>query len=281
MALITCPNCGKQISDKAAACPQCGEAVVLAPAVPEEPKPIICEECGTELQPDAEVCPNCGCPVNTAEEPGEEAPQKVEVTAVNLPQMNKNTKKYIIIAAIAVIAIIAAIFIGKGIHNSNLEKQAAERSAQYIADIETASFSMLMGAIDAEDAGNLIKKVWYNSIYEERDSETDKYTRPNGYFLDDFNDALTYLFLDEDFIELCDGIEANQELVSGMMKELKNPPEEHEDAYDAIRELYDAYTDLTNLAINPSGNLSSFSENFNEADSEVANCYDAMKMYID
>lgn len=279
MALIKCSNCGKDISDKATACPQCGEPVVIEAAV-EEPKPLLCEECGAELLENTEVCPNCGCPVTT-EEPAEDTPQKVEVTAVKLPGMAKNTKKYIIIAAIAVVVLIAAIFIGKGIHNSNLEKQAAQRSAEYLTDLETASFTMLMGAIDAEDAGNLIKKVWYNSIYEERDSETDKYTRPNGYFLDDFNDALAKLFSDSDFIELCSGIEDNQDLVAGMMKDLKNPPEEHEDAYDAIKEFYDAYTDLTNLAINPSGNLSSFSENFNEADSEVANCYDAMKMYID
>lgn len=35
---------------------------------------------------------------------------------------------------------------------------------------------MLDGAAKAENAGNLIKSVWYNAIYEERDTETDKYT---------------------------------------------------------------------------------------------------------
>ena len=33
------------------------------------------------------------------------------------------------------------------------------------------------------------KKVCYNAIYEERDDSTDKYTRPSGYFVSDFNDA--------------------------------------------------------------------------------------------
>ena len=32
---------------------------------------------------------------------------------------------------------------------------------------------MLEGASDAESSGNLIKKVWYNAIYEKRDIETD------------------------------------------------------------------------------------------------------------
>ena len=41
--------------------------------------------------------------------------------------------------------------------------------------------------------------MWYNAIYEERNSETDQYTMKNGKFVDDFNDALSELFADENF----------------------------------------------------------------------------------
>ena len=54
MALIKCEECGKQVSDKASACPNCG--------CPIEKK-IKCEECGTLLSPKDEVCPSCGCPI--------------------------------------------------------------------------------------------------------------------------------------------------------------------------------------------------------------------------
>lgn len=54
MSMITCPECGRQISDKAQNCPNCGAPVE---------KKIICEECGTELDKDAKACPNCGAPV--------------------------------------------------------------------------------------------------------------------------------------------------------------------------------------------------------------------------
>ncbi len=57
------------------------------------------------------------------------------------------------------------------------------------------------------------------------------------------------------------------------MKELKNPPEEYKDAYEAISELYDTYISLTNLATVQSGSLQTFSANFNEADTETLNCY--------
>ena len=281
MALIKCSNCEKEISDKAKVCPQCGQPVVLATPAPEEEKPILCEECGTEIPKGMDACPNCGCPVHVNDEIAEETPQKVEVTAVNLPKMNHNTKKYVVIACVAVLAIIFALFVGNKVKEQKLAKEAAQRSANYASTLETASYTMLLGAIEAEEAGNLIKSVWYNAIYEKRDSKTDKYTRPNGWWVDDFNDALGNLFSDSSFISTISSIESNQELVAGLMKDLKNPPEEYEDAYDAIKELYDAYTALTNLATNPTGSLQTFSQNFNEADTAVANCYDAMELYID
>lgn len=281
MALIKCSNCEKEISDKAKACPQCGQPVVLAADIPEENPPILCEECGTEIPDGVDACPNCGCPVPAKEEVVDEAPQKVEVTAVNLPKMTKNTKKYIVIAVVAVLAVIIALFVGKSVKEQKLAEEAAQRSADYASTLETASYTMLLGAIEAEEAGNLIKNVWYNAIYEERDTKTDKYTRPDGWWVDDFNEALGNLFSDSDFIGTISSIESNQELVAGLMKDLKNPPEEYEDAYEAIKELYDAYTSLTNLATNPTGSLQTFSENFNEADTAVVNCYDAMELYID
>lgn len=281
MALIKCSNCEKEISDKAKVCPQCGQPVVLVTPAIEEIPSLLCEECSAEIPEGMEACPNCGCPIPEKQDIVEDVPQKVEVTAVKLPKMTKSTKKYIIIAIVAIIAAIAIFFVGNSIHQQKLAEEAAKLSEKYTSNLETASYTMLLGSAEAENAGNLIKSVWYNAIYEERDSTTDKYTRPNGYFVDDFNDALSNLFSDSDFRNTISSIESNQEFVSSLMKDLKNPPEEYEDAYETLKDLYDAYTALTNLATNPSGSLTTFSQNFNTADTEVANCYDAMKLYIE
>lgn len=277
MALIKCSNCDKVISDKAKICPQCGQPVVLETTEKKAPVVLLCEECGTVIPEGMEACPNCGCPVSMEEEVADECPQKVEVTSVKLQPIAKNTKKHIIIAIVSIIAIIAAFFVGNNVKQKKLAEEEAQRKAVYASNLETASFTMLMGAIEAEDAGNLIKKVWYNKIYNEYDSETNKYTRGAS----DFNEALSNLFADSEFRATLSSIETNQDTVAGLMKKLKNPPEEFEDAYDAIKELYDAYTKLTNLATNPSGSLQSYSQNFNNADTEVVNCYEAMQMYID
>lgn len=55
MALIKCPECGKEVSDKAAVCPNCGVEIA-----PDEVKAVICPECGSEIDPAQNICKNCG-----------------------------------------------------------------------------------------------------------------------------------------------------------------------------------------------------------------------------
>ena len=65
------------------------------------------------------------------------------------------------------------------------------------------------------------------------------------------------------------------------MKEMKNPPSKHKDAYKTLLALYDKYNDFSNLVINPTGSLQSFTEEFNKADESLADYCDKIKMYID
>lgn len=53
MALIRCPECSKEISDKASSCPQCGFPMKES---------IICVECGYRNKKDEKTCINCGYP---------------------------------------------------------------------------------------------------------------------------------------------------------------------------------------------------------------------------
>lgn len=278
MALITCRSCGKQISDKAKACPGCG--AIVFPEGPEAIKQLFCTECGSAIPSGLEVCPNCGCPVETVDhqDDKQESPQKVEITAVNLPKMKKKTQKGLIIAAIILVVAVIGTLIGVKLHK---DKQAEEAASAYKNNLNLISFSMITGGAKAEEAGNLIKSVWYNAIYEERDNTTDKYTRPDGFFVDDFNDALANLFADTTFTEIIEEIKENQKIVSGYMKDLKNPPEGFEDAYSAVKDCYDIYLSFTNMVINPSGSLQTFSSNFNDADTSFVNKYNALKLYLE
>lgn len=274
MAMTTCPNRGEQISDKAKKCVHCGAVLI-----PEEKK--YCPDCGAELEEGMESCPKCGCPVeNNAT--SEVVPQQVEVTGVKVSQ---KSKKLIVIGIIAVIAVAILVAVGVQVHKKNVAAKAAaeaqKQSEEYGSNLSLAAYSMLSGASDAETCGNLIKQVWYNAIYKESDSKTDKYTKPDGYYVSDFNDALQNLFSDSSFSSQLADINDNKDTVNSLMKKLKNPPEDYKDAYDSLSKLYDAYISLTNLATDPTGSLQTYSQNFNDADSETLNCYNALKMYLE
>lgn len=270
MAMTTCPNCGEQISDKAKKCVHCGEVLI-----PEEKK--YCPDCGAELEEGMESCQKCGCPIEN-DAALETAPQQVELTGV---KVSRKSKKVIMIGIIAVIVVMISAAVGVQVHKKNVAAEAQKRNEEYGNTLILAAYSMLSGASDAETCGNLIKQVWYNAIYKESDSKTDKYTRPKGYYVSDFNDALENLFSDSSFSSQLADIDDNKDTVNSLMKKLKNPPEDYKDAYNALSKLYDAYISLTNLATDPTGSLQTYSQNFNAADSEALNCYNALKMYLE
>lgn len=271
MAIITCPNCGEQISDKAKNCVHCG--TLLQPD-----KKLICAECGIELEEGVEICPSCGCPVEQHTEITNNAPQQVEIAGV---RMTNKIKKIALISGIALVLIVVVIFGVMQIQKKKAADEAKKAKQEYITNLSTISFTMLIGCGKAEDYGNLIKKVWSNAIYEKHDDETDKYTCPDGYFVSDFNDALTNLFADSNFSSKIDDVSENQDAVNELMKKMKNPPEEYKEAHDKMSEFYDTYIILTNLVTNPSGSLQTYSNSFNEADTKAVNCYKALEIYLE
>ena len=61
MAIIKCPECGHQISDKAPVCPSCGVEIAG--------KVIKCPNCGEVYFKDQEMCPNCHRPTYATSTP--------------------------------------------------------------------------------------------------------------------------------------------------------------------------------------------------------------------
>ena len=225
---------------------------------------IQCPECGKEISDKVKACPFCGYPME--EDAG--APQPVAVTSISIQSDPAKRKKLITGVIAAVVVIIIAI---AGFFAMQSSKAANER-ANYIS-----------GGAQAEDVCNLTKSVWYNSIFEEYDLETNKYTRKNngaGSFYDDFNDALTVLFTDKDMVSQISSIKENKTLVDSLMKDLQNPPEDLKNVYDLALEAYDSYTSLTDLAVSPSGNLQSYANEFSESDSALASAVKKLSSQI-
>ena len=270
MALIECPQCGKSLSDKASKCLFCGYENI----VQEVNNHTKCSECGHILEHSTSVCPVCGCPVENQSQEAESI-QRGNETKIHTLHLSKKNQKTIIIAVILFALVIIGIVIGVFISNKNSK-------SQYQENLSLAATTMLSGAANAEDAGRLIHDVWYNTIYEKSDARTDKYTKnAYGSFNSDFNNSILLLMVDEDFSNNIQSIKDNQGSTDSIMKNLVNPPEEFQEAYNKLQELYSSYLELTNLVINPTGSLSSYTNNFNNADTATSNAYKAIQIYIE
>ncbi|MBE5925883.1 MAG: zinc ribbon domain-containing protein [Lachnospiraceae bacterium] len=115
MAMINCPECGQEISDKAKDCIHCGKVLIE-----EVVQKRFCSDCGKEVLLEDKECPHCGCPLEN---------EKIKETVI-MKTKKGNAKKIII--PIAIIAIIVVVvfgvinFIGS---NLNEDEQLAYQNA--------------------------------------------------------------------------------------------------------------------------------------------------------
>lgn len=117
MAMIQCPDCGQEVSDKAKKCIHCGKVLV-----DDTQQKRFCAECGKEIPADSQECPFCGCPVE---------PEKAEnpTVAQIAEKAKKNKKPIIIVAAIAAVAIIVGLVINFTGSTLNADEQLAYQNA--------------------------------------------------------------------------------------------------------------------------------------------------------
>lgn len=106
MALIKCPECGEEISDKSNACIHCGYP--LEEETNKTVNYIKCPECGKEIPNDMDNCSYCGCPIKI---------QEPTITNVNIVKPLQNripkqiNKKMISITGMAVAIVIICVVI--------------------------------------------------------------------------------------------------------------------------------------------------------------------------
>lgn len=298
MALIICSNCGKEVSDKAEFCPKCGARVVALNSEGEiEENNIekviqkkLCEECGAELEAEEKVCHECGCPVSEESQAEEASKENISEREELVEKPKNKLIRWGIIGALSIFIVFLIVAGVKDQQKQKEEEQARTVEEQkkqealeeqnmlknYQSTYTSAVVTMYEGAAAAENAGGLIHDVWYDTIYDESRDSTAKYVAGHS----DFNDSLQALFADSDFQSKIAKIKDNQNSVMELMTKLKNPPDEYAEAYASLKDLYDSYVKLTNLATNPTGNLSSYTSDYNSTDSEVSNAFQAIQIYI-
>ena len=230
MAMVKCPNCGEMISDRAKECVHCGYKL--------NNFTVQCPDCGTYVSEDLDVCPKCGCPLH------ERQPDK--------KRKKKSPLKTILVVLLClVIGAFSFLFIQYNKYSSYYNK------VNEIHDVRNASVDAL------NDSAHLLIEVWNNAIWQQSDPRTDKFTIENGYFVDDFNDALENLYSDESFNAKLDIIDKQQYELRQLRKEILNPPKGEEEYNDLILDMIDNYLKLSTTVLNPIGSLNDVSEELN------------------
>ena len=182
MAIIKCPECGHQISDKAPICPSCGVEIAG--------KVIKCPNCGEVYFKEQEMCPNCHRPtgftpqpINTPLPPTNPTPQEAPNAIVTQPgakqptgdeaKKKKGNRSILIISFIFAILVCGILYYYYNDANKNKELEAYEYAMK--SSDPTVLQSYLDTYKDADEAHrdsimahlNMLQQVdqdWTNAI---------------------------------------------------------------------------------------------------------------------
>lgn len=160
------------------------------------------------------------------------------------------------------------------------ENEAKGNAESYQSLYNSLVYAMLDDAALAETIGNKTVNVWHNAIWNTENPETDKFTKVNGKFVSDFNDALANLFRDADYSADIALLKSKQNQIKSDMKSMLNPPDGFGDAYKALENMYNAYVTFTDIVLNCNGSLESFSNDFGDADEDILRKYKAAELYV-
>lgn len=252
-----CANCGAPLGDDQAFCPKCGT-----------PKNgganTVCTKCGAQLEEGQAFCPRCGQPVGAS--PDTSANAAILQYNAGIQQKKKKSKKAPVIIALILVVCIAA---GAGFVYFFTAQNAAKAKAEYLSDAREFLDLSYTAGVNLEDIADTIQEYWYENIWD--DLHGDDIDDAIMYALiakaDEISQAETY---DTQLDSLYDDLKSVPKAVSG------EDEEELDEICDAVKELYNVYTDFYELATNPSGSYNSYSSDNGDTTDAFLSAYRAL-----
>lgn len=176
----------------------------------------------------------------------------------------KKTKNKIIVISFIILIIMVSIFT-----TIFIKKERQKRAEEYKDLMVTVAKEIYALESKAVYHTSYITTTWYNAIFKERNSYTDKYAFPEdeyGYGVNmwvDFQTAINNYLSDNNA-----GLQElqNEELkIQAKLSELQNiPNEEYKNYLDIITEMYTNLSMLVSLANSPTGTYKEYGEKCNE-----------------
>lgn len=248
MALISCPECTKDISDRVISCPHCGYPLVES----------------------------------------EERVNRVDLSSVSLRVDKHRKRKILLGLGAIVLLLLMVIGVNGALKYKEEQRILAEEEAfnienaknkeNYIVSINELINDITTNASNGEDFLILLDKVWYNSIFKKSDEITDEYTKKDGVWNKDFNDSLQKVQV----VKMMDTLEMKKKLEenSATIKSLSEYPEEYKEIHELLLDTHVSYESYIDFVRNPSGNLESFRTSRREKGDQLSKDIGRLKAMI-
>jgi hypothetical protein len=226
MALMNCPECAKEISDKSAVCIHCGYPIEKTPA-------------------------------NAAQSDG-------FVSASNQDTTHAGQKKSIAKTRwlYPVLGLTVLLMVGTFGWYSYAEKQAEQQAKQthktYQAGAYDLMSEMLNTVVKAEKMTTLNINVWHDAINDTDSPTTEKYIWDKNYGYLDFNSAFLNMAADPDISKARQEILTEKLAIQTSLKALLPTPEQTA-THQKLLALYALFEEYTSLAF-PEGSYTSYTE---------------------
>lgn len=166
MAMINCPECGKEISDKAATCPNCGCPIGNPTPMRQNVQTFACVKCKNQIPVNSPRCPICGYMYMSSMAGRTDGPVVVNAA----PKKKKGSKGKTALIIFGVIFALGIIGSALGNEESERETERTEESQEEEATIDAAENATTS---DTDDEGTENSKDTINSEKEEQESESE------------------------------------------------------------------------------------------------------------
>jgi len=223
---------------------------------------INCPECQKEISDKVENCPHCGYPLKRVNYKNND---NLETKKVGKRSSRIKIVIGSIITVVALLFIAEAIIYNQEEKKNDYLKDLTEVHSKILSGGAIAEELTLLtrqvwnNSIYKRSDSNTNKYTIRNNIYS-----PNKINYNNSDFLSDFNDALSNLSKDEDFTSKKDDLRKIQDESTKLMKNMRNYPKGYEYIYNDLLEYYNTFLLLTRIAINPSGSYNSFANSVDE-----------------
>lgn len=212
---------------------------------------------------------NAGIPATTYPENHPPAGEIPNIGSTTPPKNPKNKKGLIIVGIILVIIVLVSGITMYLKHKEKVEREEAQRQRiakqeaekaeietynSFINDLNLLFSTSYSGASEAESLCVLVLNVWSDAIFETPSAETEKYVSGAA----DFNEAIHRVYDDPEIQEKITSIKNSKDKVNTYIQNLQSCPAELSKAYDVALELNTTFNALTDLALSPEGNYTSF-----------------------